>query len=89
MIDRLQDMLPHIEQLPLETQEEVMAYLEVLLDALECDAVTHGYMQQTLPTIPLAEPWRDPVGAWRDLPDTMLEELEQLRHVTSPTQSLK
>lgn len=53
MIDRLQDILPHLEQLPAETHEEVMAYIEVLLEALERDAVEHGRMRQTLPAIPL------------------------------------
>lgn len=85
MIDRLNDMLPHLEQLPAETQEEVMAYLEVLIEALERDAVARGRMRQTLPTIPQTEPWKDPVGALSDLPDTMLEELDQLRHVAPPT----
>lgn len=85
MIDRLQDILPHLEQLPAETHEEVMAYIEVLLEALERDAVEHGRMRQTLPAIPQTEPWSDPVGDWSDLPDTMLDELEQLRYATPPT----
>ncbi len=85
MINRLNDMLPHLEQLPQETQEEVMAYIEVLIEALERDAVAHGRMRQTLPAIPQTGSWKDPVGAWSDLPDTMLEELDQLRHATSPT----
>jgi hypothetical protein len=85
MIDRLNDMLPHLEQLPAETQEEVLAYLEVLIEALERDAVARGRMRQTLRAIPSTEPWQDPVGAWSDLPDTMLEDLDQLRHATSPT----
>lgn len=32
--------------------------------------------------------WEDPVGAWSDLPDSMLEELEQLRHDSPPSATL-
>ena len=32
--------------------------------------------------------WEDPAGAWGDLPDTVLEDLEQLRHSSSPTSPL-
>ena len=31
----------------------------------------------------------DPAGAWRDLPDSMLEELDQLRHASPPTPPLE
>ncbi len=34
MTGRLKAMLSHLERLPAETQEEVMAYLEVLIEAL-------------------------------------------------------
>jgi shikimate kinase / 3-dehydroquinate synthase len=34
------------------------------------------------------EPWGDPAGAWSDLPDTLLEDLDQLRHASSPTSPL-
>lgn len=33
--------------------------------------------------------WVDPAGAWRDLPDTMLEELNRLRHAVLPTPPLE
>lgn len=29
--------------------------------------------------------WIDPVGAWSDLPDTFLEDLDRLRHAVPPT----
>jgi len=85
MIDRFNDMLPHLQRLPAESQEEVMAYIEVLIEALERDAVARGYLRQTLPDLPATEPWVDPVGAWSDLPDTILEDFERLRHATPPT----
>lgn len=87
MIDRFNDMLPHLERLPKETQEEILSYIEVLLDALEHDLIAHGRVQQATaaPMLPSTEAWTDPVGAWSDLPDTFLEELDQLRHATPPT----
>lgn len=60
MIDRLHDILPYLEQLPPEVQEEAANYLASLVNAFE--------------------PWEDPAGAWRDLPDTLLEDLNRLRH---------
>lgn len=33
--------------------------------------------------------WEDPAGVWSDLPDTMLEELDQQRHASPPTPPLK
>jgi len=82
MIDRLNEVLPQLEQLPAETQEIVATYIEVLVETLERDARAHGHIQQLSP---IADPWKDPVGAWSDLPDTMLEELDQLRHAVPPT----
>lgn len=85
MIDRLNDILPHLERLPEESQEEILTYVAILVEALERDAIAHGRMRQTLPALQQTEPWNDPVGAWSDLPDTMLDELDQLRHATLPT----
>lgn len=84
MLHRFNDILPHLERLPAETQEEIMNYIEVLLDALELDAITHGHLPQALPTLPPTAAWSDPVGTWSDLPDTILEDLDQLRHTTPP-----
>lgn len=35
------------------------------------------------------EQWQDPAGGWADLPDDMLEELDRLRHASSPTPPLE
>lgn len=86
MSDRFNDMLPYLERLPKEMQEEVLSYIEALLDALEHDNVAQGHLQAiTTPTHPSTETWHDPVEAWSDLPDTFLDELDQLRHATPPT----
>ncbi len=82
MINRLNEVLPQLEQLPEETQEIVATYLEVLIETLEREAVAHEHIRQISPS---AEPWEDPVGTWSDLPDTMLKELDQLRHAVPPT----
>jgi hypothetical protein len=37
----------------------------------------------------LLEQWQDPAGAWSDLPDDMLEELDRLRHACPPTEELE
>lgn len=85
MIDRLNDILPYLEQLPQESQEEIMTYIEVLIDAVEREAIAHGRLRETLPELPAVESWSDPGGAWNNLPDTLLEDLDQLRHATPPT----
>lgn len=85
MIDRLQDMLPYLEQLPPEAQEEAAAYIEALTESLERTSRLHGHA----PARELEEQWQDPAGAWRDLPDDMLEELDQLRHANPPTPPLE
>ncbi len=33
--------------------------------------------------------WEDPAGAWYDLPDSMLDELDRLRHAVPPTPPLE
>lgn len=38
MIDRLHDVLPYLEQLPPEIQEEAATYIEALAEALEREA---------------------------------------------------
>lgn len=85
MLDRLHHLLPHLERLPDESQEEVLAYIEVLIEALENSAVARGHLKSPLPDLPADEPWIDPVGAWSDLPETLLDDLERTRHATPPT----
>ncbi len=84
MIDRLQDVLPYLEQLPAEAQEEAATYIEALTQVLR----KHGTTNQTQER-QREEPWEDPAGAWGDLPDTMLDELDALRHASPPTRPLE
>jgi hypothetical protein len=54
--------------------EKVIAWLSDLVEGKDVSS-----------PIPETEPWIDPVGAWSDLPDTILEDLDELRHATPPT----
>lgn len=85
MIDRLHDILPHVEQLPPEAQEELATYIEALIEVLERKARARQYDRRALPNKKVAETWKDPAGAWSDLPDTFLEDLDDLRHANPPT----
>lgn len=89
MIDRLHDVLPYLEQLPPEIQEEAATYIEALAEALEREAFVLGRIRSTQHELQTEEHWEDPAGAWRDLPDTMLEELDQIRHANPPTPPLE
>ena len=89
MIDRLQDVLPYLEYLPPEAQEEAATYIESLAEALENESLAPGRLQRGPNEMQSAEQWEDPAGAWSDLPDDMLEELDQLRHATPPTPPLE
>ena len=85
MIDRLHDVLPYLEHLPPEAQEEAASYIEALAEALEREAFMPGRIRRFPREIQSNEHWEDPAGAWRDLPDTMHEELDELRHASPPT----
>ncbi len=85
MIDRLHDILPYLEQLPPEAQEEAATYIEALAEALDREAFVFGCTRRVPQEIEPMETWTDPAGAWSDLPDSMLEELDQLRHASPPT----
>jgi hypothetical protein len=89
MIDRLHDVLPYLEHLPPEAQEEAATYIEVLAEVLGREALVLGRIQRPPHVREPMEQWEDPVGAWRDLPDSMLEELDQIRHATPPTPPLE
>lgn len=80
MIDRLQEVLPHLEHLPAEAQEEIANYIE----ALEREVFTHENLH-TLPQTEHQEEWQDPVGSLSDLPEDMFEELDRIRHANPPT----
>ncbi len=81
MIDRLQEVLPHLEHLPQETREEIADYIE----ALEHEAFARGRIKDFPHKTSLVEHWEDPAGAWSDLPDNMFEELDKIRHSNPPT----
>lgn len=89
MIDRLSEILPYLENLPPEIQEEAATYIEALAEALEYEAATPGHIQRPKPQIETSGHWEDPAGAWRDLPDTMLDELDRIRHASQPTPPLE
>ncbi len=75
IIERLQEVLPHLQYLPPDMQEEVANYIQ----DVEQEALARGCMLG-LPNMELdEEPWEDPVGAWSDLPDDMFEELDKIR----------
>ncbi len=76
MIDRLQEVLPHLQYFPPEMQEEIANYIK----ELEQEAFAHGRMQELPQMASSEEPWEDPAGAWSDLPDDMFEELDRIRH---------
>jgi hypothetical protein len=64
---------------------DVLPYLEQLPPEAQGEAAS--YIEVLAEAL---ERWEDPVGAWRDLPDTMLEELDQLlRHANPPTPPLE
>ncbi|MBV9707071.1 MAG: hypothetical protein JO125_06660 [Chloroflexi bacterium] len=88
MIDRLHNVLPHLEHLPPEAQEEAATYIEALAEALEYETFVSGSIGSFPREIQPMEQWEDPAGAWHDLPDTMLEEFDQLRHASPPTPPL-
>lgn len=89
MIDRLEDLLPYLEHLPPEAQEEAATYITALIEALEHESLALGHISGVPNEIPSLESWEDPAGAWCDLPDNLLEELDQLRHANPPTPPLE
>ena len=89
MIDRLHEILPYLEDLPQEAQEEAANYIEVLVEALEREDLVHGSTRHIPYEKQSVEYWEDPAGAWSDLPDTILEDLGQLRHASFPTLPLE
>ncbi len=88
MIDRLQNVLPHLEHLPLEAQEETATYIAALTEALEFESLVLGRKKPASRQVEAEEPWEDPAGAWRDLPDTLLEDLDRIRHSSPPTPTI-
>ena len=89
MIDRLQNVLPQLEHLPPEAQEEAATYIAALAEVLEFESLVSGRKRPVLQQRESVEPWEDPAGAWHDLPDTLLEELDDLRHSSPPTSPIE
>jgi hypothetical protein len=78
MIERLQQVLTRIEQLPPEVQEEAAAQLELLTQTFEVipNAKTNSARKKGSS---LAGVWRD--IAW----DDEVEAFDRMRHATQPT----
>lgn len=89
MIDRLHNILPYLEHLPPEAQEEAATYIEALIEALKLGSTIHTQTRDVSSKEPTGVQWQDPFGAWSDLPDTMLDDLDQLRHASQPTPPLE
>lgn len=85
MIDWLHDILPSLEHLPPEAQEEAATYIEALAEALQRASRFRTQAGVASSQKPVNVEWQDPFGAWSDLPDTMLDELDRLRHESQPT----
>ena len=83
MTDRLHDLLPSLEKLPPELQEEMASYIEALIETLQHTSIDRTHFKNQ--SVQEQKAWQDPFGAWNDLPDTMLDELNQLRHSNPPT----
>ncbi len=78
MIERLQQVLTRIEQLPPEIQEEVAAQLEALTGPFE--EILNAQMNRT------REKSKSLAGAWRDLAwDDEADAFDRMRHATQPT----
>ena len=81
MIERLQQVLSRIEQLPPEIQEEAAAQLEILAEPFEAipNTKTNGTRKG-----------RSLAGAWRDLAwDDEAEAFDRMRHETPPTSPIE
>jgi hypothetical protein len=89
MIDRLHDVLPYLERLPPEAQEEAATYIETLVKAWKQALTLPSRTKDVQSQEPTNVQWQDPFGAWSDLPDTMLDDLDQLRHASRPTPPLE
>ncbi len=89
MIDRLHDALPYLEHLPPEAQEEAATYIEALAEVLKHTSTIHTQSENVSRQEPKTVQWQDPFGAWSDLPETMLDDLDQLRHANRPTPPLE
>jgi hypothetical protein len=82
MIERLQQVLTRIEQLPPEIQEEAAAQLEILTEPFV--AIPNAQTKST------RGKGRSLAGAWRDLAwDDEAEAFDRMRHATQPTSPIE
>lgn len=78
MIERLQQVLTRIEQLPPDIQEEAAAQLEILTEAFKAVPEAQAGKEQKKRT--------SLAGVWRDLAwDDEVEAFDRMRHETQPT----
>lgn len=90
MIENLSDLYPYLDQLPQESQAELLKKIEVLLAQLERKARAQGVQWPEFPQ-PTQEQLEERkrerqekvksfFGAWKDMPgaDTFLEDLVEL-----------
>jgi hypothetical protein len=78
MIERLQQVLTRLEQLPPEVQEEAAAQLEVLTELFA--ELPNGKTNRT------RKKGKSLAGAWRDLAwDDEVEAFDRMRHAAPPT----
>ena len=89
MIDRLYNALPSLEHLPPEAQEEAATYIKTLVEVLRQRPLMHTSTKDVPSEEATSVQWQDSFGAWSDLPDTILDELDQLRHASQPTSPLE
>lgn len=73
MIERLARALEHVEELPLEVQEELAEQIEFYRRAGDLGAPGPSSVHRSF------------AGIWRDLPDDMEETLLRWRHEAIPT----
>ena len=77
--------MAELEYLPPEAQEEAATYIAALTEALEFESLASGRKNPAPRQIESVEQWENPAGAWHELPDTLLEDLDQIRHSSPPT----
>jgi hypothetical protein len=92
----LQQLSPLLESLPQKSKEELLKDIELSLKKIEQVAIEQGVTLPALPVITINAPDKmkkqirqkmlnEYLSVFSDLPDTMLEDLDHIRHSSSPT----
>ena len=89
MIDRLQNALSSLEQLPPEAQEEAATYIEALVEALKLVSVIQSQVDQEAGQGLANIQWSDLLSALSNLPEVTSADLEQLQQLSQPTLPLE